>query len=335
MVPEEQKTAVKHALEVTFGVSEFENISLITEGLSTALIFKIIVLGKPYLLRIITSRDAISDPTHWYGCMTAAAAAGLAPRVWYTGIDDRVSITDFVEKKDFPIAVARVKLPALLNRLHSLPRFPFRIDYLDRMDGFVQKFRAAKILPENITNEIFSRYEDIKGVYPRNDDDMVACHNDLKPENILFDGDRPWLVDWEAAFLNDRYMDLSVVANFVVHNDDDEKGYLKTYFGREAMEYEHARFFLMRQMLHLFYFTFFMMLCANAGKTIDVNLPRPGFREFHDSMWVGKINLKNDDARLLYSLVHMDQLLHNMQQKRFGESLKIVSDISQTTYLGK
>lgn len=62
-------------------------------------------------------------------------------------------------------------------------------------------------------------YLNLQGIVPRNDSDMVSCHNDLKPENILFDGDRIWLVDWEAAFLNDRYCDLAVIANFVVTND--------------------------------------------------------------------------------------------------------------------
>jgi thiamine kinase-like enzyme len=36
----------------------------------------------------------------------------------------------------------------------------------------------------------------------------------IKFRYINFDGERAWLVDWEAAFLNDRYFDLDVVANF-------------------------------------------------------------------------------------------------------------------------
>ena len=56
---------------------------------------------------------------------------------------------------------------------------------------------------------------------------MVSCHNDLKPDNILFDGERAWLVDWEAAFLNNRYTELSVVANFLITNDNEEKDYLE------------------------------------------------------------------------------------------------------------
>src|ERR1035437_5001389 len=56
----------------------------------------------------------------------------------------------------------------------------------------------------------------LHGRVPRLDADLVSCHMDLKPENILYDGRRVWLIDWMAAFLNVRYFDLAIVANFVV-----------------------------------------------------------------------------------------------------------------------
>ncbi|SHN35755.1 phosphotransferase family protein [Mucilaginibacter sp. OK098] len=326
MIPEAKKAGVKHALQVTFGVSEFEEISVLTAGLSPALIFRIVVMGKPYLLRIITNEDAMSNPEHWYSCMKMAAEAGLAPHIWYTSIADRISITDFIEAKPFPTTKAAVILPDLLKRLHSLPHFPPRVNYFEAMDGFIRKFQAAKILPENITKELFNMYANITSVYPRNGHDLVSCHNDLKPENMLFDGDRVWLVDWEAAFLNDRYADLAVVANFVVMNDDEERDYLKRYFGEEVNEYNYARFFLMRQLLHIFYFSVFMLLGSADGKPTDLNLPQPGFREFNALIWAGKVNLANNDARRQYALVHMEQALSNLRLKRFEDALHIVSN---------
>lgn len=215
-------------------------------------------------------------------------------------------------------------MPDLLKRLHSLPPFPFRLNYLDAMDGFVRRFREAKVLPEDMTGEIFRQYERIKSVYPRNDSDMVACHNDLKPENILFDGEQVWLVDWEAAFLNDGYMDLSVVANFVVKSESEEKEYLERYFGEEVDEYRLARFFLMRQLLHIFYFTVFMRICFTAGEKIDLDSVKPDFREFNDRMWAGEIDLTSIDNKQLYAWVHLEQVRHNMGLKRFEDSLRVV-----------
>jgi hypothetical protein len=73
------------------------------------------------------------------------------------------------------------------------------------LDGFLQKFQTANILPKAESEEFFARYAQVASVYPHDDPEMVSSHNDVfKPDNILFDGHRVWLVDWEAAFLNDR-----------------------------------------------------------------------------------------------------------------------------------
>jgi hypothetical protein len=66
MIPENKKKAVSSALQSTFGVSEFEDIRQLHEGLSSALIFRIVVKGKPYLLRVVTRTDAMADPSRWW-----------------------------------------------------------------------------------------------------------------------------------------------------------------------------------------------------------------------------------------------------------------------------
>ena len=162
-------------------------------------------------------------------------------------------------------------------------------------------------------------------VYPRGDSQMVSSHNDLKPENILFDGARVWLVDWEAAFLNDRYFDLAVVANFVVTNDVEEEAYLRRYFGEAAGEYRLARFYLMRQITHMSYAMVFLRL-GSGGKAIEPNAKVPRFRDFHNDIWAGEVSLVSDEARAEYGRVRMKQVLENMRTVRFLDALRIVSD---------
>jgi hypothetical protein len=326
MVPENKLDDVKKALQSTFGIPTYNDIKKLITGLSNALVFRIVVYGKPYLLKIART-DVLSDPTlYYYACMKSAAEAGIAPKVWYTGVEDGISITDFVELKPFPLAEAKNKLADLLSRLHSLSPFSKTIHSLDTASRFAEKFREAKILSENTTKMLFSSLERIISVYPRRKEDLVPSHNDLKPENILYDGNKAWLSDWEAAFTNDRYSDLSIVSNFVVTNEADDVEFLNQYFGRNVTEYELARFYLMRQIMHISYFTVFMVIVAGTGKQIDINtIAKHDFRNFHNLMWAGEINLSFTEPRLEYALVHMEQLCQNLRTRRFEDSLRIVS----------
>ncbi|HVX51687.1 MAG TPA: phosphotransferase [Chitinophagaceae bacterium] len=323
MMPENKQEAVTRALQTAFSVTEFDSIEQLTAGLSTALIYKILVKGNYYLLRIITRTDAIADPEHQYVCMKPAAEAGLAPRTVYYSREDRIIITDFIQAVPFPLDVARQKMPVALKRLHALPGFPKRMMYLDSMNEFMQKFKAVGIVPQETIDTVFTAYDRITAVYPRNADGYVSCHNDVKAENILYDGESVWLVDWEAGFLNDRYLDLCMIANFVIRNEMDEKHFLETYFDGPVSEYEYARFYLFSQMLHMFYFSF-LLLTAAGGKPVDVNIPRPGFREFHEGMWNGEISLAPEEAKLQYAWVHYDRLIKNLESERLTQALQVV-----------
>jgi len=329
MIPVNKLNDVKRALQTTFGLTTYDDIKKLTTGLSNALVLRIVVQSKPYLLKIART-DTLGDPTlYYYACMKSAAEAGIAPRVLYAGVEDGISITDFVELKPFPLAEAKNKLADVLCKLHSLSPFSKTIHGFDTTNRFAQKFREAKIMPEKMTEELFISLERITRVYPRNKEDLVPSHNDLKPENILYDGTKAWFTDWEAAFTNDRYSDLSIVANFVVTNEGDESEFLNRYFGRNVTEYELARFYLMRQIIHMSYFTVFMVVVAAKGKQIDINaIAKHDFRDFHNRMWAGEIDLAFDEPRLEYALTHLEQLGRNLQTKRFEDSLRIVSNVN-------
>lgn len=323
MIPENKQTTVKNALQTAFEVDSYDDIKAITTGLSNALTFRIVVKNKPYLMKIART-DELSAPANYFEYMKAGSEAGIAPRVWYLSTQDKISITDFIEPKPFPVHKAREIMPKLISRLHKLPPFHRGFNYFDSMDRFVQRFQAAKFLSDNLTDEMLRNYNRIKNVYPCRSEDLVSSHNDLKPENYIFDGERAWLVDWEAAFLNDRYLDLAVVANFVVDNEDEEFQYLKDYFGEAPDQYIQARFFLMMQLLHIFYMSIFF-LYASKSVPVRIDNVRINFRDFHNCIWEGKIDLSDDENKLQYAIVHMDRFLYNMNTRRFEDSLHIIS----------
>ena len=171
-----------------------------------------------------------------------------------------------------------------MNDYDTAPTFLLRPSAL--RDSFIQRFQAARILPEIETEELFQLYTQVASVYRSHDSDMVSSHNDLKPENIVFDGEHIWLVDWEAAFRNDRYADLAVVANLVVANEAEERVYLQEYFGEPPNANQLARFFLMQQVAHMFYAMAFLLM-GSSGEPIDWSEAVPEFREFQRRFWAG------------------------------------------------
>lgn len=337
MIPQEKADAVTRGLRAAFGVTEFEAISKVFGGQTNSLVFRIVVRGSPYLLKIIMRTE---DPSRHYACMKSAAEAGVAPHVWHTDVEHRISITDFVDAEPLSVSEALVRLPALLRTLHSVPPFakaPFNTTctfLLSRgqslttgpsLDAYLQKIQAANLFPKAASEEFFARYAELAAVCPYDDADMVSSHNDLfKPDNILFDGHRVWLVDWEAAFLNDRYADLAVVANQLVANDQEELAYLRAYFGARPDEYQLARFHLMQQLTHLFYTLAFLFI-GSAGKPVDWNGPVPDFTDYQRRIWAREVDLSDSAVKVLYGKSHWERFLRNARQPRYAEALRIVA----------
>ncbi len=90
-------------------------------------------------------------------------------------------------------------------------------------------------------------------MYPRRDIELVSSHNDLNPGNVLFGSEQAWLVDWEAAFAADRYVDLAALANFFAESESDKEVILQSYFGAATSDVHRARLFLMQQVNRIFY----------------------------------------------------------------------------------
>src|ERR1041385_2140785 len=107
MIPDEKSVAVRQALHEAFGVTEFEDIQMMTKGNATSRVFRIVVQGSPFLLKMILRKD---DPSRHFSNMRAAAKAGLAPQVLYTDVEDKVSITDFIEPVTLSAADALARI---------------------------------------------------------------------------------------------------------------------------------------------------------------------------------------------------------------------------------
>jgi aminoglycoside phosphotransferase len=324
------RPAVDRALMAAFGTTELDGAQPLSGGLSGAGLWRIRVGGIAYVLRIEGGRDAFRDPVRGYACMRIAAQACLAPRVRYADADDGVAIIDLVPPHslalDYP-GVAHelvVELAQAVRVLHQGPAFPPLVDYLDGMDALIGQHRQFDLLEASTTDELFARFADLRAGYRTRPTDLVASHNDLNPGNVLYDGQRLWLIDWESAFLADRYVDLAAVAGWFTRDADGEETLLATYFGAPPTPEQRARFYLMRQVNHLFYGLVFLSGVATERPGVrlpDRTLAGPGLAELQRRLGAGDFSIQAWEDRVTYGKARLAAALDGLRAPASGAAL--------------
>jgi hypothetical protein len=191
---------VTRGLREAFSAAEFEDIRRLTRDDGSPLVFRIVARGHPYLLKFAIRAK---DPARKIACMTAAEA-GLAPHVWYTSVENRIFITDFVDSAPLPVKNAPSRMPVLLRTLHALPPFPRVADHIKHymhVPDEQQRRRAGQIPPEFSGSE-HSPKRRMRGAFrPAR---AIGCG--LLATRRFVSTDSAY--GWEAAFLNDGYADL-------------------------------------------------------------------------------------------------------------------------------
>lgn len=100
----------------------------LTVGLSKSLNFRIVVRGRPYVMRVSARADQRSDPARQIAYAKAAADVGVAPRVWQASAEDGILITDLVDPRPFPEGV---RIARVIRRLQTLPGWPAKMGYFE------------------------------------------------------------------------------------------------------------------------------------------------------------------------------------------------------------
>ena len=334
LIPAAKWDVVQTALQATFHTTTVDSIDLLAGGLSSALVYKVVVGGKPYVLRLLMEIDQLRDPARQFLCMHHAAAAGIAPAVHYASVEEALAITDFIATQPLSKALAspeeRLHLLAhTIKAIHALPIFPHLVNFLDGVDRFIERFHTLALLPVSATAEHFSAYAEIQRVYPRHDPDLVASHNDLNPNNMLFDGQQIWIIDWEAAFRNDRYVDLAIAARPFVTDEAQETFYLQTYFGDPPTAYQRARYLLMQQVCHMYYAMIMMQMAAAqkpAEIVADPDMQTGRLHEFHSQVGAGTVSLATYEGQLGYGKTLLNEALYNMRKPAFDAALRTVAN---------
>ncbi|MGY0036522.1 phosphotransferase family protein [Pedobacter sp. NJ-S-72] len=171
--------------------------------------------------------------------------------------------------------------------------------------------------------------------YPWNDEDRVSSHNDLNPNNMVFDGEKIWIIDWDAAFKNDRYVDLAITANFHISVEEQEHVFLDSYFGSDLNDYNRARFFIMRQICRLVYAMLMFKLAATSKPTDmvhDPDMQKANLKDIKSQLGSGEVSLAAYQGQLLFGKALMNEALSNMRSRRFELSVAQLVDLPQAAY---
>jgi aminoglycoside phosphotransferase len=332
LIPEAKRAAVARGLTAAFGTPELDVPPVaLSGGLSGARLLKIRVGGIAYALRLEGPTNSFGDPARSFGCMQTAADALLAPRVWHADPAEGLAIMDLVPTKslalDYP-GDGRGKLVELaqaLRVLHATRPFPPLVDFMEGMGGLIAQQRATDLLPPGTTQAVFELFVGVAAVYRTRDEDRVSSHNDLNPNNVLYDGRRLWLIDWECAFLADRYVDLAAVANWFAADADGKDLLLRTYLGAEPSAEQRARFEVMRAVNHVYYGAIFLV--AAAAERPDARWPEgtladgPSLGALREGLRAGTFTMQPWENRVTYAKARLAQAQADMEAAGFSAAL--------------
>lgn len=330
-IPFEKRKAVLHATREALSAVEIESVEQIAKGVSGAGVFKIAVSGKPYLLRIDGPPDGVRNNSRHYTCLRIAAEAEISPRVIYANAEEGIAITDFVHA-DSALKTERKTsclkpLVDAVKKLHGTQLFPRLVNYLDGVNFLMDRCEATGILSKSCFERVQHFFGPLSVAYPRTESDLVSSHNDLNPGNVLFEGKRVWLVDWEAAFAADRFVDLAAIANFFAVSEAEHELILKRYFGAGLAKSHHARLFLMRQANRLFYAMVTLNFLAGARPDLKLTMDDIKTAKFEKAgEEVGKHSDAETKKRRACAL--LKDTLRDFESPNYAAAMSLLSDLN-------
>ncbi|MEX6687533.1 phosphotransferase [Danxiaibacter flavus] len=328
IIPADKATLVASIIQATFG-QEASAVFLLKGGLSGAIVYRIVVNGESYVLKLDTPGEE-----DIYAMNKIAAAAGIAPEIFYADHTQGISISAFIDAKPVrahfadPVSLAQA-MGKLVRKMHDMPVFKKQGDMQGLVNELIKKIKASAsaVFAAPAFDETFCYYEQVNRAYPWHDTDKVASHNDLNPNNILFDGEHIRIVDWDAAFANDRYVDLSVAAISFANGAAQENALLEAYFGEALNDYNRARFFLMRQICRIVYAIMMFQLANTAVSGIIGSNPESLHFTMADIGALarsGKFDVATSEGQFYYGIALFNDALNAMRSEQFEPALRLV-----------
>lgn len=277
-LPEALHDATRAGLAAVYRGQAFECLGPVGKGASGAVALRIRSGDRDHLLRVEVHKHLARNP-HQYRCIAIAAEAGLAPALHYVDADNGIAVMDFVPA--VPLAQFPGGRPALVRSLGTLARdlqqapvFPELWDFrvaTGRLLGFAeQRFEPGLLDPHR------AAFEQLCETLDWDPARHVSSHNDPNPHNVLFDGERLWLIDWEAACRNDPMVDVAILADTLAEASEDKQALLASWLGRPATADDTRRLTQVTMLTRLYYAGLLFAVAGPPSGTIaSLDAPTP------------------------------------------------------------
>jgi Ser/Thr protein kinase RdoA (MazF antagonist) len=328
-VPADRRDVALAALTTAFGHTAMTPLQPVGGGASGALLYRVDVGDRAYLLRMETRRSPLRNP-HQYACLQIAADASIAPPPLHVDADAGVVIMAFHAPRPLqeypggPLTLAR-DLGQLAARLQATPVFPAFRDYLTSLERMLKLVRGSTLFAPGLLDPHCEAFDRIREVYPWDAGTFVSSHNDPNPRNILFDGTRLWLVDWETAGRNDPFIDVAILVDSLAPTPALRDALLQAWLGRTPDRAALARLTLARQLTRLYYAALMLSLAAMAPRSTppDADLSAPTPAELQAAISAGRVSATGPD--MLYTLAKMclERFMRDLETTEFAESLGV------------
>ena len=313
------------AIKTSFNIDTPDEISVLTGGGSTAKMLKFKVNNKYYVLRLMGLDQPIEERDIQVECAQYGTKLNIAPSCYYADAEDGIIIMDYVNQETLTKEIVLQKIPELLNKLHYSkkisPAFCVTFSY---MNDFIAK--AIKITPSEQIINYYKSIQDIMSILSSHRQ-LASCHNDLNSENMLYDGKQIYLIDFEAAGLEDPYFDLATVCQQNCFDSTEDFTFLENYLGRKPSDLELSKLALMKQVSYCYHALHFFQHAYNAGM-MEFHDKVPTFKQWYHGRKEGKYSYDTTYDLMLYAMVVLNQSLEDMSKPAFIEAKRLLVDSS-------
>ena len=243
-------------------------LSQVGGGLSTSLIYKVAIDGKPYVARLSDPANPLNNLAREYDAMALAANQNLGPRLYHANPDTGIALMDFVESQPWRGGEANAaemmrQMAHLIRTMHGGAAFQQDNPLTAKVEDLWRQMRSD--LAEHPL--VQRNMAQLRQLAPMLNDpaDARPCHCDINPGNVLYDGQRLWLVDWAAAAQESFYFDLACCCNFFYQSPEAEAAFLRAYFERPLTPPEEAKYARMNTFVAIYYGLIFLFLSSHSG----------------------------------------------------------------------